>query len=333
MKKQKKHGFLRVLLIVTACFLCVVLAFWGLPLTEHYSSAGTADGADWMAELDGSVPLNEIVIPGTHDSATQYAQLAFFSRCQSLNIASQLKSGVRFLDIRLCADGETMKLMHGFTECKTGPFPWSETLTLDTVLDDCYAFLDAHPSETILFLVKQEHGSESVADFQRLLDSILARQPDRWLLDTEIPELEQARGKLVLLRRYSDQAGLGNRAGISLMWPLQNKDAGQDLDAVAAQQESILLWVQDRFEYGTEDKWDSFSDGLNNESVAKNDLALHFLSTKGTWVYGHPFCYAKDLNPRLQALDTAQLDGWIVVDFVSAGLAQHIYQANFEPKP
>ena len=330
MKKGKKHGALRVLLIVAICVLCAVLVFWGLPLTEHLRSSDVTGGPEWMAGLDDSLPLNEIVIPGTHDSATRYAQLAFFSRCQSLDIAGQLESGVRFLDIRLGMDGGTMKLMHGFTECRTGPFPWSRTLTLDALLEDCYAFLDTHPSETILFSVKQEHGDEPVEDFQRLLDSILSRQPDRWLLCSGIPELRQARGKLVLLRRFEDRAGLGGQAGISMQWDNQNLEAGKGLSIVEKEQDSYLLWVQDRFEYGTDDKWSAFSAGLSSKDVAQADLALHYLSTKGTGTYGHPFRYAKKLNPKLMELDSARLRGWIIADFMTADLAEHIYRANYE---
>ena len=64
--------------------------------------AKTADrSADWMADLDDGLRLNEIVLPGTHDSATQYVQLAFFSKCQALSIGEQLEAGYRYLDIRL----------------------------------------------------------------------------------------------------------------------------------------------------------------------------------------------------------------------------------------
>ena len=65
------------------------------------------------------------------------------------------------------------------------------------------------------------------------------------------------------------------------------------------------------------------------ERMLAGDVALHFLSTKGTLVQGHPFAHATDLNPRLAATPSADLSGWIVVDFASAPLAAHIYEANF----
>ena len=59
-------------------------------------------------------------------------------------------------------------------------------------------------------------------------------------------------------------------------------------------------------------------------------VRISFLSTKGTAKYGHPYSFAKTLNAKLMAEDTASLDGWIIVDFGSAGLAEHIYKANFQ---
>lgn len=71
-----------------------------------------------MSSVDGNLKLNEINIPGTHDSATQYVKLALFSKCQCLNIKEQLDAGFRYLDIRLAVDNEKLKLVHGFTPAK-----------------------------------------------------------------------------------------------------------------------------------------------------------------------------------------------------------------------
>ena len=40
-----------------------------------------------------------------------------------------------------------------------------------------------------------------------------------------MPTLGQARGKLVLLRRWEDEAGLGARAGLPLLWEDQKGHA------------------------------------------------------------------------------------------------------------
>ena len=116
---KKKNSFGRFLLGLFGFLLAVVLviaaAFFFLPQTETVDTTPVEGSADWMKELDGELPLNQIVLPGSHDSATQYVQLAFFSKCQALSIAEQLEAGCRYLDIRLGVDGhnDTFKLMRG----------------------------------------------------------------------------------------------------------------------------------------------------------------------------------------------------------------------------
>ena len=329
--KKRKHPIIRAFATVVAVLVLLVVALSVIPLFETGDKAKVEGSDSWMARLDDATPLNQVVLPGTHDSATQYVQLPFFAKCQSLSIAEQLEAGYRYLDVRLGdeGNGDSLKLMHGFTNCKTDVF--GDVLRLDDVLAGCYAFLDAHPTETIVFAVKQEHGDVSVEQFQHMLDAAVGVSPQHWLLTDRIPTVGEARGKLVLLRRYDDEAGLGARAGIPFNWAGQGKSAGQGLDVVAEPNGSFQLWVQDRYEYGNDDKWTAFTTGMRKaaERMLAGDVALHFLSTKGTLVQGHPFAHATDLNPRLAATSSPELSGWIVVDFASAPLAAHIYEANF----
>ena len=67
-------------------------------------------------------------------------------------------------------------------------------------------------------------------------------------------------------------------------------------------------------------------DGMKTADCGEREIALHFLSTKETAAYGHPYFYAGKLNEQL--LDEQRLSGWIVVDFGSAQLAEKIYRMN-----
>lgn len=338
MSKKKKRGPLRVLRRILCLLLIVILlaaaAFFVIPLTETVSVKTAEGSADWMAELDGSLRLNEIVLPGTHDSATQYVQLAFFSKCQALSVGEQLEAGFRYLDIRLgfadTGDLKTryLKLMHGYTNCRTGPMPWDDTLYLRQVLDQCYAFLRAHPTETVVFAVKYEHGDDPVEKFADWLDDYLQADADMWLLTDRIPTLEEARGKLVLMRRWEDESGSGEQRGIPMLWPKQNGSEDVSKHTELIDNGSYRLWVQDRYEYGAEDKWNAFLAGLREPKIEREDLSIHFLSTKGTLRYGHPYRYAGTLNARLLALPASELRGWIILDFADAELAEHIWSAN-----
>lgn len=332
MQKKKKHVGRRILVFLLALILLAAAAFVGIPMTESVKTKTAYRSADWMADLDDALRLNEIVLPGTHDSATQYVQLAFFSKCQAISVGEQLEAGFRYLDIRLgLADGG-IKLMHGFTNCKTGPMPWDEALYLDTVLEQCYAFLRAHPSETVVFAVKQEHGDQTAQDFAERLEAVIVGEPELWYLGNEIPTLGEARGKLVLMRRYVDRSLDENAAcaGVLLMWPNQNGHEDPAKHVEMTDNLSYRLWVQDRYEYGAEDKWTAFLKGLEEPAIGKDDLSIHFLSTKGTLPYGHPYYFSHALNTRLLELPTEKLRGWIVVDFGDAALASAVWRANFQ---
>ena len=304
----------RILAGVLVLLLIAALCFFVIPLTENARNTPVAGSADWMAALPDETPLGDIILPGTHDSATQYVQLAFFSKCQSLSIAQQLEAGFRYLDIRL---GDVKKgadyppLMHGFTNCKTGPL--GGTLTLDQVLADCYAFLAQHPTETVIFTVKHEHGDSEA----------------NWLLTDTLPTLGEARGKLVLLRRWEDEAGFGRDAGIPFLWADQREREDVNLAAAEEPQDGFTLLVQDRFKYDADEKWNAFLTAMEAEP-ADGDVLLNFLSTNGSSAYGHPWKYAKALNPRLMALNDGTLKGWVIVDFATAQLAEKIYSTNFE---
>lgn len=316
---------LKLILALVIILVLLLAAMFVIPLLEKADDTIVAGSADWMADVPDDWPLSAIVIPGTHDSATQYVQLAFFSKCQALSVSEQLAAGYRYLDIRLGADGERLKLMHGFTNCKEGPLPWDKTLYLESVIDQCAGFLAAHPTECILFAVKQEHGEESTEEFAALLDS--AFQPySEYLLETDtIPLLSEARGKIVLFRRYGEADGSGTPAGIPLLWKNQDGTAFITPTYEDADNFSYTLRVQDRYEYDIETKWAAFNEGLGG-----GDLCLDFLSTKGKLAYGHPYWFARTLNKRLLQADLrkAESGAVIIVDFADAVLAEKIYREN-----
>lgn len=332
MKQGKRGKAKRLLHLLWIVPLLIVLVFstlmYIIPAFETVDRTAVSGSADWMASLDDGLYLSEVVLPGTHDSATKNVQLAYFSKCQALTIGEQLISGFRYLDIRLSVSGDRFKLMHGFTNCTTSGCPWAGTLYLDEVLTQCCDFLSAHPTETVVFAVKQEHGSESVADFERLLDAHIRQNPEKWLLTDHIPTVGESRGKLVLMRRYDDEAGLGSNSGIPLLWANQNGSDDVSLHAATHKNGSYMLIVQDRYEYDTEDKLNAFRKGMDAGQAGESFLSIHFLSTKGTASFGHPYKFAKKLNAALLS-GTDPLSGWIIVDYASPSLAERIYTENF----
>ena len=158
-----------------------------------------ADLVNWMTSLDGQQPLSAFTIPGTHDAGALYEAEAMgrplvgTTQCQSLPIAAQLAAGVRFLDVRCVIRNEGFQIYHGDVD---------QRLTFDSVVRDCTAFLQAHPGEAIIMSIKREHAEDATAKFEAVFDAYTAKAPALWRLADTLPTLNEARGKIVLLRRF-----------------------------------------------------------------------------------------------------------------------------------
>src|SRR5262249_12066678 len=119
------------------------------------------------------------------------------AKCQSLTLQEQLDAGIRFIDIRVKQDTHDGKPDFGIYHGKTN-LNWSGLWFSSDIVAVCNQFLVDHPTETILMSVKDEWGSTT--DFEQNLKLHLTS--DNCLLTTFVPALQQARGKIVLFRRY-----------------------------------------------------------------------------------------------------------------------------------
>ncbi|MEV5674623.1 phosphatidylinositol-specific phospholipase C [Streptomyces sp. NPDC052069] len=151
---------------------------------------------DWMGAIPDATALQRLTIPGSHDSGARYG--GPWTECQNTTIAEQLNSGIRFLDVRCRITGDSFAIHHGAS---------FQNLMFGDVLGACWDFLAARPGETVLMRVKQEYSEESDAAFRRIFDLYLDTKGWRPLfrLDSTLPTLGQARGKVVLL---ADNGGL-----------------------------------------------------------------------------------------------------------------------------
>ena len=331
MKKSLK--IIKTVLLTLLCLIIITAGFLFISPMLIGRDDSTVKGSDsWMSGIDGSLLICDIAVPGTHDSGSDRVQLAYFAKCQSSSVKQQLLDGYRYLDIRLGVKNvkgeDKLIFYHGFCKCKTGWLPWATDLDLSYVLSDCYAFLSDHPTETVIFAVKMEQGSD-VAAFQNALNTYIQKAPEKWYLSSELPTLDQCRGKIVLMRRYEDLAELGRDSGIQMDWTDQGGNDDVSLNAEIVQQPAFYLQVQDRYKYAVKDKWTAFTAGLSKTSEEKPLVRLHFLSTNGTPKFGHPYSYAKILNKNLISEDLSAFGkAWIITDFSTAAMAEKIYSLN-----
>ncbi|KAJ4964033.1 hypothetical protein NE237_023972 [Protea cynaroides] len=130
---------------------------------------------NWMQDLNPQkLHINQIVWPGTHDSATNKIGIPCitrpFAQCQSISIYNQLVKGTRVLDIRVQED---RRVCHGILK----------TYNVDVVINDIKKFLGETQSEIIILEIRTEFGHQDPPDFDKyLVDQLgefLIHQDDR----------------------------------------------------------------------------------------------------------------------------------------------------------
>ena len=307
-KQRSKIGItlLLALPVIIAGFL-VSPTIFGIAAV---SSAAT--GTDWMKQLDGEKLISQFSLPGTHNSAALYEPIRGTAKCQNLTIAQQLDAGVRFLDIRCRHRNNAFDIYHG---------PIYQKDNFAGVVSYVADFLRAHPSETIILSVQETAGAENnTRSFEATFDAYIARNPAPWLLSSTVPTLNQARGKIVLLRRFQAATPRGIDAS---NWPdnqtFENKD----------------LRVQDIYKVtDTSDKWNSIENLLKQTQASVNPpLTLNYASGVQSGWFGIPNVpsVASEVNPRLEqffATNPRGHFGCVIMDFADDKLCAAIYRTN-----
>lgn len=193
------------------------------------------DGPCWMKYVDNNKFLDELSIPGTHDSGTcsvdndtepQSSQ----AKCQQDYIPTQLLEGVRYFDIRL-GKGENPGIDHGacYLLKKDGNF-----MHLSDVIGYFNTFLSENPTEALIMLVSRGNDEATDESLTTALGKVFDENPDLFYTSSRIPTLGEVRGKIVLLRRF----GLAGNSVSSHTWGL---DLTQWDDKIAAHTDSTSM--------------------------------------------------------------------------------------------
>ncbi|KAH6853472.1 PLC-like phosphodiesterase [Chaetomium sp. MPI-CAGE-AT-0009] len=183
-----------------------------LPQHAHLALFSSANLSAWMSTLEDTLPLSALSIPGTHNSPTCHVALPSV-RCQAVPVLDQLHNGVRFLDVRVSCPTYNSNTTTTTTTTTTpelslvhSAFPISLTgpKYLSTLLSTLYTFLATHPSETILLSLKREGtGRGSDADLSQILHAhYITPHSTKWYTSSKLPTLGEARGRIVLVRRF-----------------------------------------------------------------------------------------------------------------------------------
>lgn len=170
---------------------------------SHLAIFSSANLHAWMRELRDDILTSALSIPGTHNSPTCHVAPPSV-RCQAVSPREQLDNGVRFFDIRVQPqfpeqpEKDELILVHS-------AFPISLTGNkyFRDLVNEVEDFLQRNPSETLIMSVKREGpGEHTDEQLSRILRDHYARDGSRWYTEPKIPTLGEARGKIVLIRRF-----------------------------------------------------------------------------------------------------------------------------------
>lgn len=161
------------------------------------------DGPCWMKYVDDNKFLDELSIPGTHDSGTcsvdndtepQSSQV----KCQQDYIPTQLLEGIRYFDIRL-GKGNDPGICHGdfYLFKKDGYY-----LHLSDVIGYFKTFLSENPREALIMLASRGNDEATDDSVTTAFAKVMADNPDLFYTSSHVPTLGEVRGKIVLLRRF-----------------------------------------------------------------------------------------------------------------------------------
>ncbi|MBP8539702.1 phosphatidylinositol-specific phospholipase C [Streptomyces sp. MK37H] len=291
-----RRGFLRGAAALSTAGLVTAV---GGTATATAAPPRPAAAQDWLSAIADATPVQRLTLPGTHDSGARFG--GPWTECQNTTIADQLASGIRFLDIRCRAFDNAFPIHHG---------AFYQNLNFDDVLGACRSFLSAHPSETVLMRVKQEYSEESAAEFRRIFDIYLDDKGWRSLfrLDSTLPTLGQARGRVVLLADSDNMPGV--RYG-----------------------DGSLFDIQDDYMAEPIGKYPKIEAQFRKAAAQPGKLFINYVSTAALLP---PRSNADRLNPRVKSfLEGAEAQGWtglgiVPMDFpnTTSGLVDALVRHN-----
>ena len=273
-----------------------------LPWIYNYSMG-------WMGHLPDETLLKDISIPGTHDSGANFGSWVD-AQTQSWNITSQLRSGIRYIDIRCRRSGSEFGIQHGLV---------FEKLMFNNVMEEVIEFLKEQPSETVIMRLKNESKpKKNSKPFQEIWD-IYAEKYKNYFYQGENsnPTLRQVRGKVFLMCN-ADCSGYGMTYGedskIQDWFKITSWDTmfrlEKDRVSITAKGDSIMKYIEIA---DTSSKWVlnhlSGAQGMSPPGVAKitNSLAFAYLGLSNDKRYV----------------------GIIIMDFPGEKLVESIIKTNF----
>lgn len=217
---------------IMSLFLCLTLFMIPITVSSHthggysHDSSVNLNKQNWMSGLSDDLTINELSIPGTGNSMS-YGKYTDFTLTQSMDLETQLNSGIRFLDLTLSHTGDTnLQVYTGLTHLG---------VTFTDVIKRVVTFLNKNNEEIVLIKVS-EKDSESGNFAYAIKRSIEEAGLSDYIFDgskSKNPTLGEARGKIILLADYDgnkwkaisyrDNSSIQDSNHLNTNWDLYSK--------------------------------------------------------------------------------------------------------------
>ncbi|WP_435250131.1 phosphatidylinositol-specific phospholipase C domain-containing protein [Vibrio sp. nBUS_14] len=326
----KKTFLFFILLIVNDCYAHNDNAY-------YHGSSLQQDRSKWQQRLPDNVKIRSISIPGTHGSGFFHGGDGF--KTQTLSISHQLKSGIRFMDIRLRHINDSFAINNGIVFQKQ---------FFDDILSGSTQFLKENPSEFILMRIKKEYNEKNNTRYfsDTLREYIKNPLYKKYLYsgDSDNPNISEVRGKIIFLNDgiYSDigidylSFNIQDESKVSTNWDLYSKweNVKEYLTYASEQKKDVINYLSA--------SGGSFPYFIVSGHSSPQTGAPRLLTTPGWWWKYPDFprvsCYIDICNIAFEGTNTltknyilnnnSKYVGIIVTDFPGQGLIDAVINSN-----
>lgn len=176
----------------------------------------------WMKDINDTVKVNDIIMPGSHDAGTY--GMSWLGSTQHLTIEEQLNLGVRYFDLRVNKTGNDYVIFHSIIN----------GTKFDPILDSVVKFIDENPSETLL--LDFQHFKNDSDDY--VYNEVSEKLKDKLVIQDETKDelrfidelsLKDARGKCIVF--FGDDSKYTNEKHIFSRNDDECTKKGQALDS------------------------------------------------------------------------------------------------------
>ena len=304
------------------CFCC-------LTVLTFTSSMAQADNEGWMAALPDTMKVCRVSIPGTHDSGTAGVRfpMKHYARTQTMDLSEQWDSGIRFFDLRPKLEGGKLKIYHGPANCH---------LEFEQALFIFKQKLEKNPKEFCIVMTNMAGGGQKAADM--MMELICRTFPTNMLVDFK-PGMTVAdvRRKILFIHRNTPSKGTEIPGVVVRGWP--GNGSSRQARIVSSAGDSAVLWAQDYFTSGNNDKdayltvkWDNIHSLLSAFTESEDGVWCinHLSGYTGSGISTNINRNAKTTNARLLEYlgNHKKPIGIIPMDFPSQELIDAIIRMN-----